>query len=66
MGKGQEYLKRVGAALEVYERAVVRREHAKPLIDSKVSLQQEVDRARDDLMNVIAKVVAEERLRGKG
>ena len=65
MGKGQEYVKRVADALEVYQQAVVRREHATPLIDSKVSLQQEVDRARDRLMEVIAKVVAEERLRGK-
>jgi hypothetical protein len=62
MGRGQEYVQRVNQALENFEQAVVRREHKKPLLDSKVSLQQEVDRARDQLMEVIAKVVAEERL----
>lgn len=65
MGKGTEYVRRVAEALEVFEKAVARREHAKPVIDSKVALQQEVDRARTDLMNVIAKVVAEERIRAE-
>jgi hypothetical protein len=65
MGKGQEYVKRVAEALDLFEQAVVRRENKKPLVDSKVALQQEVDRARTQLLEVIAKVVAEERLRGK-
>ncbi|HWP38768.1 MAG TPA: hypothetical protein VNL18_14575 [Gemmatimonadales bacterium] len=65
MGKGQEYVKRVAEALEAFEQAVVHRENKKPLVDSKVALQQAVDRARTQLMDVIAKVVAEERLRGK-
>lgn len=64
MGKGQEYVRRVQAALDTFEQAVVRRENKTPLIDSKVPLQQDVDRARKQLMEVIAKVVAEERLRG--
>ena len=64
MGKGQEYVRRVQAALDAFEQAVVRRENKTPLIDSRVPLQQEVDRARKQLMEVIAKVVAEERLRG--
>jgi hypothetical protein len=65
MGKGQEYVQRVTQALDVFEQAVVHRENKKPFLDSKVALQQGVDRARTQLMEVIAKVVAEERLRGK-
>lgn len=64
MGKGQEYVRRVQAALDEFEQAVVRRENKTLLIDSKVPLQQDVDRARKQLMEVVAKVVAEERLRG--
>lgn len=65
MSKGQEYVKRVQDALANFEQAVVRRENKKPLVESKVALQQEVDRARQQLMEVIAKVVAEERLRAE-
>lgn len=64
MGKGQEYVKRVREALDQFEQAVVRREKKLPLVESKVSYQQEVDRAREQLMQVVAQVVAEERLRG--
>lgn len=64
MGKGQEYVRRVQAALDEFEQAVIRRENKTPVIDSKVPLQQDVDRARKQLMEVVAKVVAEERLRG--
>lgn len=64
MGKGQEYVRRVQAALDEFEQAVVRRENKTLLIDSKVPLQQDVDRARKQLMEVVAKVVVEERLRG--
>jgi hypothetical protein len=65
MGKGQEYVRRVATALEEFEQAVVRREHKKPVVESKVGLQQEVDRARTQLMQVIAEVVAEERIRAE-
>lgn len=64
MGKGQEYVRRVQGALDEFEQAVVRRENKTPLVESKVPLQQDVDRARKQLMEVIAKVVAEERVRG--
>lgn len=65
MAKGQEYVRRVREALHNLEQAVARRENKKPLVDSKVTLQQDVDRAREQVMEVIAKVVAEERLRGE-
>lgn len=64
MGKGQEYVRRVAEALKVFEQAVVRREHKTPL-ESKVPLQQAVDRAREELKQVIAEVVAQERIRAE-
>ncbi len=64
MGKGQEYVKRVQEALDGFENAVVRREN-KGLMESKVALQQEVDRARERVLEVVAKIVAEERLRAE-
>lgn len=65
MGKGQEYVKRVQEALDGFEKAVVRREN-KGVMESKVALQQEVDRARERVLEVLAKIVAEERLRAEG
>ena len=62
MGKGMEYQHRIQEALVAFEDAVVRREH-KQLLESKVPLQQDVDRARSKVLEVVAKVVAEERLR---
>lgn len=61
MGKGMEHQQRIHDALEAFEAAVVRREN-KQLLEGKVPLQQEVDRARAKLLEVVAKVVAEERL----
>lgn len=61
MGKGQEYQQRIQEALEAFEQAIVRREN-KNMLESKVPLQQDVDRARARLLEVVAKVVAEDRL----
>jgi hypothetical protein len=61
MGKGLEYQQRIREALEAFENAVVRRENKK-MLESKVPLQQEVDRARTNLLEVVAKVVTEDRL----
>jgi hypothetical protein len=61
MGKGMEYQQRIQEALQAVEDAVVRREN-KNLLESKVPLQQEVDRARAKLLETVAKVVTEERL----
>lgn len=62
MGKGMEYQHRIQEALGAFEGAIVRRENQQ-LLESKVPLQQEVDRARSKVLEVVAKVVAEERLR---
>ncbi len=61
MGKGMEYQQRIQEALGAFEAAIVRREH-KQVLESKVPLQQEVDRARAKVLEVVAKVVAEDRL----
>ncbi len=64
MGKGMEYQQRIQEALQAFEDAVVRREN-KNLLESKVPLQQEVDRARTRLLETVAKVVTEERMAGQ-
>jgi len=61
MGKGLEYQQRIQNALAEFEAAIVRRENKK-VLESKVPLQQEADRARAKVLDVIAKVVTEERL----
>jgi hypothetical protein len=61
MSKGLEYQQRIQEALAAFEDAIVRRENKKAL-ESRVPLQQEADRARARVMDVIAKVVTEERL----
>jgi hypothetical protein len=61
MSKGMEYQQRIQEALAAFEEAVVRRENKK-VLESKVPLQQEADRARARLLDVIAKVVTEARL----
>jgi len=59
MSSGLEYQHMIVEALNAFEDAVVRRE--KKLIGSKVSLQQDVDTARDKLMKVIVDIVMKER-----
>jgi hypothetical protein len=61
MGKGKEYQQQINEALDAFETAIVRREQ-RSLLESKVPLQQEVDRARAKVLEVVAKVVAAERL----
>ena len=61
MSKGMEYQQRIQEALQAFEAAIVRREN-KQMLESKVPLQQDVDRARAKVLEVVAKVVAEERL----
>jgi hypothetical protein len=61
MGKGIDYQRRIQEALGAFEAAIVRREN-KQMLESKVPLQQEVDRARANVLETVAKVVTEERL----
>jgi hypothetical protein len=61
MSKGMENQQRIQEALAAFEDAIVRREN-KAVLESRVPLQQEADRARARLLEVIAKVVTEARL----
>ncbi len=61
MSKGHELLHRLHEAIAGFEQAVVHREHKKPFIDSKVSLQQDVDKARQHLVNEVLDLIKEAR-----
>ena len=65
MSKGMEYQRRIQDALAQFEAAVVRRENKK-MLESAVPLQQEVDRARDQLLQEVARVVTEQRMAREG
>jgi len=65
MSKGMEFQRRIQDALAQFEAAVVRRENKK-MLESGVSLQQEVDRARDQLLKVVAEVVTQQRMAAEG
>ena len=61
MSKGQELLHPLHDALATFEKAVVQREHKKPFLDSKISLQQDVDNARQRLVDTVVELVKEAR-----
>ena len=65
MSKGMEYQRRIQEVLAQFEAAVVRRENKK-LLESGVPLQQEVDRARDQVLKVVAEVVTALRMAKEG
>jgi hypothetical protein len=60
VGKGHEYLQRLHKVLNDFEQAIVERE-GKGLLDSKMPLRQEVDRARKRVVDEIVKMVTEAR-----
>ncbi len=62
MGTGRESLQRVQQALTEFENAVIRREHKK-LLESKISLQQDVDTARQRVVDVVVQLVTAERMK---
>jgi hypothetical protein len=61
---GKEYLHRIHEALSAFEQAIVEREKWKPL-DSKVTRQQDVDHARQKLVDVVVDLVTAERMKGE-
>ncbi|NIM50676.1 MAG: hypothetical protein GTN62_10025 [Gemmatimonadales bacterium] len=65
MGKGREYLQRLHEVLREFEEAVVAREKWKPL-ESKVSRQQEVDSARQKVVDFVVQLVTAERIQKEG
>ena len=61
MGKGHEYQHLIHEALVQFEEAIVHREHKK-MLESKIPLQQEVDRARGHVVDLVVKMVTEVRM----
>lgn len=61
MGLGHDYLTRIHEALRDFETAVCDREKFRPL-ESRVSRQQDVDHARQKLIETIVDIVTKERL----
>ncbi len=62
MTKGREYLAQIHAALRDFEEAVVQREKFK-LMESKVTRQQDVDAARQKVVDAVVKIVTAERMK---
>lgn len=58
--RGKEFLHQLNEALLAFEQAVVRREH-KGLLDSAVSLQQDVDRGRQHVIDAAVRIAKEAR-----
>jgi hypothetical protein len=61
MSQGHEYVQQVQRALSEFEDAVVRREHKK-LLESSVSVQQDVDKARRKVVDAVVQIVTKVRL----
>ena len=61
---GKEYLHRIHEALSTFEQCIVEREKWKPL-ESKVTRQQDVDHARQKLVDVVVDLVTAERMKGQ-
>lgn len=62
MSVGKEYLHRIHEALAAYEDAIKRREHPE-MLASKVSLQQDVDKARQKLVDTVVDIITKDRMR---
>ena len=60
MSRGKEMMKKVQDALGAFEEAIVAREARR--LGSKVTLQQDVDRARDAVVNVVVSLVRGEEI----
>ena len=64
MGKGHEYQHQIYEALAQFEETIVHREHKK-MLESKIPLQQEVDRARAHVVELLVKMVTEARVQSE-
>ena len=61
MSKGREDLHRLQDSLNKFEDAIVRRENKK-ILESKIPLQQDVDKAHKQVVDVVVSLVTEARL----
>ncbi len=64
MSVGREYLRSVVEAISVFEDAVKERESK--FFGSNVSLQQDVDRARQKVLDAVVEIVTRERMAREG
>ena len=65
MSVGKEYLRQIHEALAAFEAAIKEREHPE-MLAHKVSLQQEVDTARQKVVEVVVEIITKDRLRAPG
>ena len=65
MSVGKEYLRQIHEALAAFEESIKEREHPE-MLAHKVSLQQEVDKARQKLIEVVVEIITKDRLRAPG
>ncbi len=61
MRTGREYLQEVNRAINKFEDAIVHRENKK-MLESKIPLQQDAARARENLVETVVKIVTEQRM----
>ena len=61
MRTGREYLQEVNRAINKFEDAIVQRENKK-MLESKIPLQQDAARARENLVETVVKIVTEQRM----
>lgn len=59
---GKEYLHKINERLREYEGAIIQREKFKPL-ESKVTRQQDVDHARQKVVDALVEIVTAERMK---
>ncbi|HEY6853588.1 MAG TPA: hypothetical protein VI139_05025 [Gemmatimonadales bacterium] len=61
MSVGKEYLRRIHEALAQFETAI--KEHANPgVLGASVAAQQNVDRARQNVVDVVVDIVTKDRM----
>ena len=61
MSVGKEYLRRIHEVLAEFEEAV--KQHANPgVLGASVALQQNVDRARQNVVEVVVDIVTKDRM----
>jgi len=61
MSVGKEYLRRIHDALAEFEKAI--KEHANPgVLGTSVASQQNVDRARQNVVEVVVDIVTKDRM----
>ncbi len=61
MRTGREYLQEVNRAINLFEDAIVHRVNKK-MLESKIPLQQDAARARENLVETVVKIVTEQRM----